>query len=81
MWKFILVATEGQEEEDASKISTILTTHSMEECEALCSRIALLHKGQLLCLGSPSQLKSLYSSGFLLEVGGQYIALIETQVL
>merc|ERR1712130_746748 len=33
-----------------------------------CSRIAILHQGRLLCLGSPSQLKSTYGSGFILEV-------------
>ena len=65
MWKFIILATEGRA---MSRISTVLTTHSMEECEALCSRVAILHKGRLLCLGTPAQLKSLYSDGFLLEV-------------
>lgn len=68
MWKFIILATEGSQGGSAAEISTILTTHSMEECEALCSRIAILKKGRLLCLGSPSQLKSIYSTGFQLEV-------------
>ena len=30
--------------------SVILTTHSMEECEALCSRIAIMVGGQLLSI-------------------------------
>ena len=29
----------------------ILTTHSMEECEALCARIGILVLGELKCLG------------------------------
>ena len=70
MWQFIVASTERQERtyHPGTAISTVLTTHSMEECEALCNRIAILHQGQLLCLGSPSQLKSTYSSGFILEV-------------
>jgi len=34
------------------KTSVILTTHSMEECEALCPRIAIMATGKLRCLGS-----------------------------
>ena len=49
-------------------VSTVMTTHSMEECEALCSRIGILHAGRLLCLGSPARLKSIYGSGLFLEV-------------
>lgn len=37
--------------------SVILTTHSMHEAEALCSRVAIMKDGQLLCLGSVQQLK------------------------
>ena len=29
---------------------TILTTHSMEECEALCTRIGVMVDGTLRCL-------------------------------
>lgn len=36
---------------DAAKISIILTSHSMNECEVLCNRIAIMAKGQLACLG------------------------------
>lgn len=48
--------------------SVILTTHSMEECEALCHRIGIMVGGRLRCLGSPSHLKSVYGSGFQLDV-------------
>lgn len=70
MWQFIVASTESKDRtgEPGKAVSTVLTTHSMEECEALCNRIAILHQGKLLCLGSPSQLKSTYSSGFILEV-------------
>jgi ABC-type uncharacterized transport system ATPase subunit len=48
--------------------SVILTTHSMEECEALCSRLGIMVGGRLRCLGSPQHLKNRYGQGFLNEV-------------
>ena len=48
--------------------SVILTTHSMEEAEALCSRIGIMVKGQLRALGSKQHLKSKVGSGFELVV-------------
>lgn len=48
--------------------TVLLTTHSMAECEALCSRVGILVNGSLLCLGSPQQLKSRYGQGYRLKV-------------
>uniref|UniRef100_A0A7S3ZF35 ABC transporter domain-containing protein n=1 Tax=Lotharella globosa TaxID=91324 RepID=A0A7S3ZF35_9EUKA len=48
--------------------SVILTTHSMEECEALCSRIGIMVGGRLRCLGSSQRLKSRYGSGHQLDM-------------
>jgi ABC-type multidrug transport system ATPase subunit len=42
----------------------ILTTHSMEEAEALCQRIGIMAKGTLRCLANPTRLKEVYGSGF-----------------
>ncbi|KAI9204500.1 uncharacterized protein BJ171DRAFT_562062 [Polychytrium aggregatum] len=42
----------------------VLTTHSMEEAEALCQRIGIMAKGTLRCLASPIRLKEKYGSGF-----------------
>ena len=39
---------------------TILTTHSMEECEALCTRIGVMVDGTLRCLGPIQSLKARY---------------------
>ena len=36
----------------------ILTTHSMEEADAICSKIGILVKGELRCLGSSQHLKN-----------------------
>ncbi|KAJ2990992.1 hypothetical protein HDV02_004022 [Globomyces sp. JEL0801] len=44
--------------------TVILTTHSMEEAEALCQRIGIMAKGTLRCLAEPTRLKELYGSGF-----------------
>jgi ABC-type multidrug transport system ATPase subunit len=38
--------------------SVLLTSHSMDECDALCSRLAIMVNGQLKCLGSPQHLKN-----------------------
>lgn len=42
----------------------VLTTHSMEEAEALCSKIAIQVDGQLRCFGSAQQLRSQYGKGY-----------------
>ncbi|GBM80125.1 ATP-binding cassette sub-family A member 3 [Araneus ventricosus] len=42
----------------------ILTTHSMEESEALCNRLAIMVNGRFRCLGSIQHLKSKYGQGY-----------------
>jgi len=51
-----------------SKRAVVLTTHSMEECEALCGRIAILVGGRLRCVGSAQHLKSRYGDGYQLSL-------------
>ena len=41
-----------------SGTSIVLTTHSMEECEALCNRLAIMVNGAFRCLGSIQHLKN-----------------------
>lgn len=36
----------------------VLSVHSMEECEALCTRLAIMVNGRLRCLGSIQHLKN-----------------------
>lgn len=52
---------------DAGK-AIVLTSHSMEECEALCSRIAIMVNGEFKCLGSTQHLKNKFSKGYVLTV-------------
>jgi ATP-binding cassette subfamily A (ABC1) protein 3 len=42
----------------------VLTSHSMEECESLCSRIAIMVNGEFKCIGSNQHLKSRFGKGF-----------------
>lgn len=46
----------------------ILTSHSMEECEALCTRLAIMVDGEFKCLGSTQHLKNKFSKGFSLII-------------
>jgi len=36
----------------------LLTTHYMEEADALCDRVALMHRGVLRAVGTPAKLKA-----------------------
>ncbi|HEY4624817.1 MAG TPA: ATP-binding cassette domain-containing protein [Blastococcus sp.] len=38
--------------------TVLLTTHYMEEADALCDRVALLHQGRLRAVGPPAELKA-----------------------
>uniref|UniRef100_A0A4W5LIR1 ABC transporter domain-containing protein n=1 Tax=Hucho hucho TaxID=62062 RepID=A0A4W5LIR1_9TELE len=70
LWDCILsVIKEGR--------SVILTSHSMEECEALCTRMAIMVNGQFKCLGSIQHLKSRFGDGYtvIVKVGGSPPAL------
>ena len=62
-----------------------LTTHYMEEADSLCDRVAILHLGHVMALGSPVELKAAsglidatldevfaYYTGNTLESGGSY---------
>ncbi len=42
--------------------TVLLTTHSMEEAEALCDRVAIIDTGRLVALGSPAELIARHGS-------------------
>jgi len=48
--------------------AVILTSHSMEEVAALCQRICIMVAGKMRCIGSLQHLKSVYGSGYQLDV-------------
>ncbi|XP_061538807.1 phospholipid-transporting ATPase ABCA1 isoform X2 [Phycodurus eques] len=57
LWNCILSFTrEGR--------AVVLTSHSMEECEALCTRMAIMVNGRFQCLGSVQHLKTRFGDGY-----------------
>jgi len=48
--------------------SVVLTSHSLEECEILCTRLCIMKNGRMQCLGSPQQLKHKFGDGFSIVV-------------
>jgi len=60
MWNVIASTMKGR--------SVILTTHSMEEAEALSTRIGIMVGGRLRCLGTTQHLKTKYGAGYTLEL-------------
>ncbi|NXM25163.1 ABC8B protein, partial [Oxyruncus cristatus] len=62
VWKAIRDALKTKES------GAILTTHYMEEAEAVCDRVAILVSGQLKCIGSIQYLKNKFGKGYLLEI-------------
>nr|XP_020447202.1 retinal-specific ATP-binding cassette transporter [Monopterus albus] len=44
--------------------AVVLTSHSMEECEALCTRLAIMVNGSFKCLGTIQHLKYKFGDGY-----------------
>ncbi|XP_040186089.1 ABC-type organic anion transporter ABCA8-like [Rana temporaria] len=62
LWRAIRAAFKNRER------GAILTTHYMEEAEAVCDRVAIMVSGKLRCIGSIQHLKSKFGKGYLLEI-------------
>ncbi|NXK06969.1 ABCAA protein, partial [Herpetotheres cachinnans] len=62
VWKMVRAALKTKES------GAILTTHYMEEAEAVCDRVAIMVSGQLRYIGSVQYLKNKFGKGFLLEI-------------
>lgn len=60
MWELISLIGEQR--------SVVLTTHSMEEAEALCSRIGIMIAGQMRTIGSVQHLKSKHLDGYTVDM-------------
>ena len=48
--------------------TVLLTTHNMEEADALCQRLAIVDHGRMIALGTPAELKASIPGGFLLRL-------------
>ena len=63
MWSVIhKISTKGK------KASIIMTTHSMDEAETLCKRLAVMVNGEFVCLGRSIDIKQKYGYGYEVEV-------------
>ncbi|CDJ48730.1 ATP-binding cassette sub-family A member 3, related [Eimeria brunetti] len=63
LWRMIEEAKNSQ----TSGKAIVLTSHSMEECEVLGDRVGIIHKGRMLCLGTPAELRAAYGHGYQIE--------------
>jgi ABC-2 type transport system ATP-binding protein len=48
--------------------TVLLTTHNMEEADALCQRLAIIDHGHVIALGTSAQLKASIPGGFLVRL-------------
>ena len=48
--------------------TVLLTTHNMEEADALCQRLAIVDHGKMIALGTPTELKRSIPGGYLLRL-------------
>src|SRR3954452_24149083 len=57
----------------------LLTTHNMEEADALCQRLAIIDHGRKIAMGTPAELKASVPGGYLLRLRfrAQSAALLE----
>jgi ATP-binding cassette subfamily A (ABC1) protein 3 len=63
MWKIISrIASEKKQS------TIILTTHSMEEAEALSTKLGIMVNGNFKCIGTPQHIKSKYGEGYEIEI-------------
>lgn len=62
LWKCLAASAKSK------KTAMVLTTHSMNEAESLCSEIGILIKGQFVCLDTPKMLKEKYGQGYRINV-------------
>ena len=69
MWEYLSKAKAGR--------AMILTTHSMEEADALSDQIGIMIRGELRALGPSQALKSRHGEGYQVQVrlGGDGLAL------
>jgi len=62
MWNIISkISTERK------KSTVIITTHSMEEAEALCTKMGIMVQGQFKCFGAASYIKDKFGTGYEIE--------------
>ena len=63
----------------ASGKTVLITTHNMEEADALCQRLAIVDHGHVIAIGTPTELKASIPGGYLLRLrfGNQTAEVVE----
>src|SRR5579862_9910936 len=56
-----------EELREQTGMTVLLTTHYMEEADALCDRVAIMHLGKIETVGTPEELKDEVGTGATLE--------------
>lgn len=57
----VALVTDLIEERRARGLTTVLSTHMMHQVEALCDRVALIHRGRLIVYGQLAEIQRRYS--------------------
>jgi len=60
MWKVMKAASRDS--------ALILTTHSMEEAEAVSTRLGIMSRGRMMCIGTAGELREKFSNGIEVSV-------------
>lgn len=63
------------------KSTVVLTTHSMEEAEALCTKMGIMVNGRFRCYGSSQDIKDKFGTGYEVEIKITWPTEIEAQEL
>ncbi|XP_060873175.1 phospholipid-transporting ATPase ABCA3-like isoform X2 [Metopolophium dirhodum] len=66
LWQLLAASQRGGQ-------AVVLTSHSMDECEALCNRLTIMVDGVMKCIGNIQYLKNRYGQGFTIMVKLRYI--------
>jgi len=73
IWELVSNMVTNKSVAQEERTSVILTTHSMEECEALCPRIGIMANGRLRALGSAQHLKNKFGKGYQIEMKSKLV--------
>lgn len=76
VWDFLRKLIEGD------SMTIFLTTHYMEEAEALCGRVAIIDAGRIIAMGTPAELKANLPGGDIISLvvgnpSGELVGAIE----
>ncbi|XP_060852919.1 phospholipid-transporting ATPase ABCA3-like isoform X2 [Rhopalosiphum padi] len=66
LWQLLAASQRGGQ-------AVVLTSHSMDECEALCNRLTIMVDGVMKCIGNIQYLKNRYGQGFTIMIKLRYI--------